>query len=204
MTAGKKSSRSSQSTHTQTVVAGADAKAPDPVPGSPAAPAPAAPRLDAVRANDEALAGIILEALTKEAQELEPPAAEAPKPDAQADDPRGLPVQSPPAEPDSPKAEAAPRPREAAAPAGQTYYNITQALVESRALDYMQMLDLCTCPRCQADVKAAALSNLPPKYVVMQPGEITPMLSVYEGQLGPAVTVQILAACRLVRDNPRH
>ena len=84
------------------------------------------------------------------------------------------------------------------------YHNITQALVESKAEKYMKMVDMCCCPRCTADVKAKALCNLPPKYIVMHKSALTPMLSYYEGRFSAAVTAQIFAACQLVKENPRH
>ena len=84
------------------------------------------------------------------------------------------------------------------------YFNVTQALVEDKALAYMKRLGMCCCPRCMADVKALALTSLAPKYIVMRKSEMTPMLSYYEGRLGAAVTAQIFAACQLVMDRPRH
>ena len=84
------------------------------------------------------------------------------------------------------------------------YHNITQALVESKAEKYMKMVDMCCRPRCTADVKAKALCNLPPKYIVMHKSALTPMLSYYEGRFSAAVTAQIFAACQLVKENPRH
>ena len=63
---------------------------------------------------------------------------------------------------------------------------------------------MCCCPRCTADVKAKALCNLPPKYIVMHKSALTPMLSYYEGRFSAAVTAQIFAACQLVKENPRH
>ena len=84
------------------------------------------------------------------------------------------------------------------------YHNITQALVESKAEKYMKIVDMCCCPRCTADVKAKALCNLPPKYIVMHKSALTPMLSYYEGRFSAAVTAQIFAACQLVKENPRH
>ena len=84
------------------------------------------------------------------------------------------------------------------------YHNITQALVESKAEKYMKMVDMCCCPRCTADVKAKALCNLPPKYIVMHKSALTPMLSYYEARFSAAVTAQIFAACQLVKENPRH
>jgi hypothetical protein len=84
------------------------------------------------------------------------------------------------------------------------HVNIMQALVEEKSLKYIQMFGLCTCSRCVADVKALALSNLPPKYIVMHKGQVVPMLSVYEGRFSSALTAQIINACKVVMQNPRH
>jgi hypothetical protein len=79
-----------------------------------------------------------------------------------------------------------------------------QVLVEENAEKYIQMFGLCNCPRCKADVKALALNDLPPKYVVMEKGQVVPRISVYEGRYQAAVTAQILRACKTVMENPRH
>jgi hypothetical protein len=85
-----------------------------------------------------------------------------------------------------------------------SYVNIMQALVEEKCMRYINMFGLCTCSHCIADVKALALSNLPAKYLVMQRGEVIPMLTVYEGRFSSALTAQILTACKIVLENPRH
>ena len=85
-----------------------------------------------------------------------------------------------------------------------SYVNVMQILVEEKAEKYMKMFGLCTCPRCQIDVKAIALNNLPPKYVVMSTGEFVPRLTVYEGKYSSAITAQLLRACKLVMESPRH
>lgn len=84
------------------------------------------------------------------------------------------------------------------------YMNIMEALVEEKCMKYINMFGLCTCSRCVADVKALALSNLPPKYVVMHKGELIPMLTVFEGRFNSALTAQILNACKIVMEHPRH
>lgn len=84
------------------------------------------------------------------------------------------------------------------------YVNIMQALVEEKCMKYMNMFGLCTCSRCIADVKALALSNLSPKYSVMHEGQVIPMLTVYEGRFNSTLTAQILSACKIVTENPRH
>ncbi|MBR2132923.1 MAG: late competence development ComFB family protein, partial [Oscillospiraceae bacterium] len=85
-----------------------------------------------------------------------------------------------------------------------TYVNVAEVLVEEKAMKYIKMFGLCTCPRCVADVKALALNRLPPKYVVMRTGEMIPRITLYEGQFSAAVTAQILTACNAVMQNPRH
>ncbi|MPN62939.1 hypothetical protein SDC9_210692 [bioreactor metagenome] len=84
------------------------------------------------------------------------------------------------------------------------YINVVQALVEEKAPKYMDMLGVCHCPRCIADVKALALSNLPPKYIVVPKSQSSPMLTVYESKYSAPITVQLLAACKTVIEHPRH
>lgn len=84
------------------------------------------------------------------------------------------------------------------------HVNIMQALVDERCMRYIKMFGLCDCSRCIADVKALALSNLPPKYLVMRKGEVIPMLTVYEGRFSTATIAQLINACKVVMDHPRH
>lgn len=84
------------------------------------------------------------------------------------------------------------------------YVNVMQALVEEKAPKYIEMFGICSCPRCTADVKALALTTLPPKYAVMEKGDVIPMLTVYEGRFSTALTAQIIKACERVSSNPRH
>ncbi len=83
-------------------------------------------------------------------------------------------------------------------------FNITQALVEAKVDKYIKLFGLCDCPRCRIDVIALALTNLPPKYVVAREHEMVPLLSVYEGKYNAAIISQVMNACKLVMENPRH
>jgi competence protein ComFB len=85
-----------------------------------------------------------------------------------------------------------------------TCVNVMQVLVDENAEKYVKMFGLCECPHCMADVKALALNNLQPKYVVMENGHVVPRISVYEGRYQAAVTAQILRACTTVMEQPRH
>lgn len=87
---------------------------------------------------------------------------------------------------------------------GTMYVNVMESLVEDRAMKYIEMFGLCKCSRCVADVKALALNRLEAKYVVMQEGEVIPRISLYEGKYAAAVTAQLLSACRIVMEHPRH
>lgn len=84
------------------------------------------------------------------------------------------------------------------------YVNVMETLVEEKAMKYIDMFGLCKCPRCVADVKALALNRLDAKYVVMHAGEEIPRISLYEGKFSAAVTAQLLSACKIVLENPRH
>lgn len=84
------------------------------------------------------------------------------------------------------------------------YKNIVETLVDERVDQYMDMLDVCRCTRCKADVKAIALTNLQPKYLVMSRGDSVKMLSIYEKQFSSDITVQIISACQKVIACPNH
>lgn len=83
------------------------------------------------------------------------------------------------------------------------YVNVMQALVREKVPKYIKLLGVCPCSRCQADVEALALSHLEPKYIVLQKCQRFPY-SVYENHYNAAVTSQIISACRVVMENPRH
>lgn len=228
--ATKKTSKTTKTAHVLNVLSGGQAEG---APGeeetlSPElAPAPAAPihpnvppMLDDAHVSDQALMGSIHDALSQELEEEglppveEAPVEEIPVEEAPVAEPAPEPAPEPEPEPaPMPKAKAAAAPpseedRHAASttmlPGDLVYVNIMQALVEEKAQKYIEMFGLCTCSRCQADVKAIALSNLPPKYMVMPKGEFVPMLTVYERQYGTALTAHIISACRKVMDEPRH
>lgn len=84
------------------------------------------------------------------------------------------------------------------------FVNVMLPLVEEKLLKYVRMFHLCECPRCLADVKALALSNLPPKYVVLEGSTYTPMMSFYQAKFDSDVTAQVIHACKQVMEAPRH
>lgn len=84
------------------------------------------------------------------------------------------------------------------------YINVMQVLVEEKAPKYVEMFGLCSCERCMEDVKALTLNHLPPKYVVLEQGDLIPRLTVYEGKFSSDITAQLLQACKLVMERPHH
>ncbi len=224
--AAKKNAKSSKTAHVLNVLSGhseAAVSAPTvgeegaPWPGEPAQPAsrPALPPiLEVARADDEALSEKIHDALVRELDEAGPAPAEEPDqdPPPALDEPEPERVEEEPiltqaVEPPQPAPRAGEPPLTvpvAELPGGVVYLNVMEALVEELAPKYIALFGLCTCPRCAADVKALALTNLPPKYVVIGRGEAIPMLTVYERRYSTALIAQILTACKVVMDGPRH
>ena len=82
--------------------------------------------------------------------------------------------------------------------------NIMQELVEQNTDHYVKMFGLCTCSRGVADVKAIAMNSLVPQYVVAPRREAPFRVTIYHERFHGEVTAQILRACRIVMDNPRH
>ena len=147
-----------------------------PVPGSPA-PAPQRPPVP--------------EPVQQAAPVPEPVRQTAPEP---------TPAPVPPA----PEAPPEVRFQEPLHPLNPGYITVMQVLVEEQAPRYVKMFGLCDCARCMEDVKALTLNNLPSKYVVLEPGDRIPRLTVYEGRFASDITAQLLQACKLVMAHPHH
>ena len=135
-----------------------------------------------------------------------PPVQTAPVP-APEPDPEPIPAQPEPVQA-APEPEAeppAPEPvHEFIEPENPGYINVMQVLVEEKAPKYVEMFGLCTCKRCMEDVKAFTLNHLPPKYVVREPNDRVPRLTVYEGKFSSDITAQLLQACKVVMQTPHH
>ena len=176
--------------------------------GEAAAPAPAAPVPPIVTSMaPDAAASVQIRSALEDALEGELGAASVPP------QPEPAPVQERPA-PVQPQPEPAPVQEQPAAsaqeertfpePENPGYINVMQVLVEEKAPKYVEMFGLCTCKRCMEDVKAITLNHLPPKYVVLEPNDRVPRLTVYEGKFNSDITAQLLQACKLVMERPHH
>lgn len=83
--------------------------------------------------------------------------------------------------------------------------NRTESVVQQALKEYMEKYILpCTCERCQADIKALALNQLPSRYYVSSRGEI---LTQWESQTTPdqaRVMSALVRAAKQVEATPSH
>lgn len=84
------------------------------------------------------------------------------------------------------------------------FVNVMEMLTKEEIMPYMKGFGNCTCSRCVADVMALALTNLPPKYVVMNKASKAPLMNFYAQRYAGQITVEITKACVRVREHPHH
>ena len=201
-----------------TPTAAAPAPAPAPAESAPQSTPPTSPIIASL-SSDHAISSQIKDALAsslEERAESEPAAEtppapvveEVPQPKSVAEEPAAPVIEEVP-QPE-PVVETPPAPVAVDSAAEKPdeeeviCANIMEILVERKAETYMELFGLCCCDRCKMDVQALALTELPPKYVVMAKNELPLRLSLYEGRMNTAVTAQILRACKVVLAEPRH
>jgi len=63
---------------------------------------------------------------------------------------------------------------------------------------------ICTCDKCIMDIKAIALNNLKPHYVVTDKGELYSKVNEMEVQFQTDVMKALIDAIAIVSQNPRH
>ena len=187
-------------------------KKPDPAAeeaAAPEAPAAAVPPIVTSMAPDAAVSvqikNALEDALEGELAPQQPVPQPEPKPQPSLESepqPESAPT-APAGEPPVPAAPEEPA-RQFLEPENPGYINVMQVLVEEKAPKYVQMFGLCTCKRCMEDVKAYTLNHLPPKYVVLEPNDRVPRLTVYEGKFSSDITAQLLQACKAVHETPHH
>ena len=68
----------------------------------------------------------------------------------------------------------------------------------------LQDIKMCKCEKCQMDVAAIALNELPPKYVVTEKGVLFSKIDALQQQFEIGVTAAIIRAALLVRKSPWH
>ena len=82
--------------------------------------------------------------------------------------------------------------------------NVCEQIVRALAPEYIERFHVCSCDRCFIDVVALTLTNLPPKYVVVEKAETTPLIDYYSRKFQTQVMAEMVKACLTVQKNPRH
>ncbi len=84
------------------------------------------------------------------------------------------------------------------------YLNVMEHVVQNKVHEYAAKLDACCCGHCIADITALTLTNLAPKYVVVEPPSASPLLNFYVNRYSQQVFVELTKACFTVKQNPHH
>lgn len=66
------------------------------------------------------------------------------------------------------------------------------------------LASICTCERCQEDIKAIALNGLKPLYVVTDKGEVYTKVNEFVIQFRTDAISQLAKAAEIVVNNPSH
>ena len=82
--------------------------------------------------------------------------------------------------------------------------NLMEDLVDMKVDHLMQMVDMCRCPKCRADVLALALNNLPPRYVVNICGDVYVRFEGLTEQGQAEITSAVVRAAEVVSKKPMH
>ncbi|WIF94524.1 late competence development ComFB family protein [Caminicella sporogenes] len=64
--------------------------------------------------------------------------------------------------------------------------------------------DICKCEKCQMDIKAIALNNLKPHYIVSEKGRLYEKVYEMDMQFCVDVMKALINAIDIVSKNPRH
>jgi competence protein ComFB len=68
----------------------------------------------------------------------------------------------------------------------------------------LEDVKMCKCEKCQMDIAAIALNELPPKYVVTEKGVLFSKIDSLQQQFEIDVTAAIIKAAQIVRKAPWH
>lgn len=82
--------------------------------------------------------------------------------------------------------------------------NVSEDLIEMYLDRCIEASEVCKCPRCKADIKAYALNNFQPKYVVTDKGDILVRVEMLSNQFRADVITAIISGIRVVMERPRH
>lgn len=82
--------------------------------------------------------------------------------------------------------------------------NHMEICVDSVLSGLLKKTNACSCQKCANDVKAFALNNLPPKYIVTSKGLLYTKLSELQQQFEVDIMTAITKGVEIVSKNPRH
>lgn len=83
--------------------------------------------------------------------------------------------------------------------------NVMEELVRAALSEELAgAAEVCACDRCRVDMQAFALNNLPPRYVVDEPGAVHAHLEVLTATLRGDIRYSVRSAVQLVSARPRH
>lgn len=82
--------------------------------------------------------------------------------------------------------------------------NYMEEVVDRVIEDVLSDMDICKCDTCKNDIKALALNDLMPKYVVSQKGELYVKLSYLDPQFETDAATSIVKAAESVNAKKRH
>ncbi|MGB9679460.1 MAG: late competence development ComFB family protein [Thermoanaerobacteraceae bacterium] len=82
--------------------------------------------------------------------------------------------------------------------------NYMEDAVDEMLDKVLKDMDVCKCDRCRMDIKALALNNLPPKYVVTEQGELFVKTNELVRQFEVDIIKAITMAAIKVNNNRRH
>ncbi len=82
--------------------------------------------------------------------------------------------------------------------------NAMEDLVEQKLDEILSFYDCCKCDQCKMDMKAYALNQVVPKYVVSSKGALYAKLESIGFQHRADILMAVTKAIELVSTNPRH
>ena len=82
--------------------------------------------------------------------------------------------------------------------------NYMEEFVLSQMHDVLSDINVCKCEKCQLDIAALALNDLPPKYVITEKGELYSKINSLRQQFEVDVIMAIAKAAIIVKRMPRH
>jgi len=82
--------------------------------------------------------------------------------------------------------------------------NFMEEVVFSMIPGVIEKMPVCKCEKCQMDIAAIALNNLPSKYVVTEQGQLYSKVDTLKTQFEVDVISAITKAAVIVGRNPQH